>query len=212
MENKMRTIYMAIVAAVIALSASSALAATTACPSGGTRVPGSKVIGGLTVDGVCILINVTVTGGATVTATGALSLQVSTVNGGLLVFPGGELDLNATTPGTGVPTGTSSTVNGGTAGSNASDLDLWTATINGGIALEGPSNNSIPTFCGNYVNGSSSFTNFANIATIGGGIAPVGVPCGGNIFKGSVSLTNVTAFMGGDTITGDLFCTNSRVS
>jgi hypothetical protein len=65
--------------------------------------------------------------------------------------------------------------------------------------------------CGNNVNGSSSFSNFANRATIGGGMAPVGVPCGGNIFNGSVSLTNLTASMGGNTIMGDLLCTNSTV-
>jgi len=76
----------------------------------------------------------------------------------------------------------------------------------------GPSVNSLPTFCGNNVNGSSSFSNFTNFVTIGGGTAPVGVACGGNIFNGSVSLTNVTANKGGNTIKGDLLCTNSTVN
>jgi hypothetical protein len=208
---KRKTYIVVFIVGAIALSASSALAAT-ACPSGGTPPPGSKVTGGLTVDGVCILVNVKVTGGLTVSATGALSLQASTVGGGIVVVPGGELDLNATTSGTGVPTGTSSTVNGGIAASNAFDYDFWTATINGGIAVEGPSSLSFPFFCGNHVNGSSSFSNFDNAVTIGGGVGGGGVPCGGNIFNGSVSLTNVKANMGGDTIMGDLLCTNSTVT
>jgi len=214
MEEKMRKTCSAIVvvAAVIALCASSALAAATACPSGGTPAPGSKVTGGLTIDGVCILVRVKVTGGVRVSATGSLSLQSSTVGGSIVVLPGGELDLNATTSGSGVPTGTSSTVNGGIAGLDAFDYDFWTATINGGIALHGTSNTSLPVFCGNNVNGHSRFSNFALLGTIGGGTVPIiGLPCGGNIFNGSVSLTNLTASMGGNTIKGDLLCSNSTV-
>jgi hypothetical protein len=200
---------MVAVAAVIALSASSALAAGSACPSGGTPAPGSK-IKRLKVDGVCILIGVRVEGGITVEATGALSLQSSTVNGGIAVVPGGELDLNATTSGTGFPTGTSSTVHGGIVEVKATDNDFWTARVSGGITVDGTSIISSPVFCGNDVNGRASFSNFANPGTIGGGTI-LGLPCGGNIFNGSVSLTNLTAFMGGNTIRGDLLCSNSTV-
>ena len=207
----MRKTYGAMVVVVaIALYASSALAADSACPSGGTPAPGSKVKA-LEVDGVCVLVGVKVVGGLTVDATGALSLQSSTVGGGITVVPGGELDLNATTSGAGVPTGTSSTVDGGIAVLNASDLDFWTATVNGGIAVDGTGAGSTPFFCGNIVHGSSSFSNFALLGTIGGGTGPFGVPCGGNFFDGSVSLTNLTTDMGGNTIKGDLLCTNSTV-
>jgi hypothetical protein len=201
-----------VAAAVLALCVSSALAAANACPSGGTPVPGSKVTGGLTIDGVCILVRVRVTGRVAVSATGFLSLQSSTVGEGIVVRPGGELDLNATTSGSGRPTGTSSTVNGGIAGLNALDYDFWTATINGGIALEGTPFTSFPVFCGNFVKGKSRFSNFALSGTIGGGTTPVGDACGGNIFKGSVSLRNLNVLMGGNTILGDLLCTNSTVT
>jgi hypothetical protein len=203
---------MVAVAAVIALSASRALAAGFACPSHGTPAPGSKIKGGLEVNGVCILIGVRVDGGVTVEATGALSLQSSTVNGGIAVVEGGELDLNATTSGTGVPTGTSSTVHGGIVVVKPFDVDFWTARVSGGITVDGTSISSFPVFCGNDVDGKARFSNFALLGTIGGGTVPLsGLPCGGNIFNGSVSLTNLTASMGGNTIRGDLLCSNSTV-
>src|SRR5438094_10523455 len=54
--------------------------------------PGSNVDGELVVTGTCVLVNVTVNGGVTVTSTGRLELENSTVNGGITVQPGGELD------------------------------------------------------------------------------------------------------------------------
>jgi hypothetical protein len=203
-----KTYSVVFVVAVIALCTSSALAA---CPSGGTPAPGSSVKRGLTVDGVCILKGVTVDGGVIVEAAGHLQLESSTVNGRVGVFPGGELDVNATTLGAGRPTSTTSTINGGITILNPFDVDIWTAKVDGGIALSGTPNVSFPVICGNDVNGNSSFSNFALTGVIGVGTA-LGISCGGgNIFHGSVSLTNLTVTMGGNTIKGDLLCTNSTV-
>jgi hypothetical protein len=205
----MKKTFIVVSIVVIALSVSSARAA---CPSGGTPAPGSKVKAGLEIDGVCILNGVIVDGGVVVDATGHLELRSSTVNGGVGVFPGGEVDVNATTSGTGVPTGTSSTVNGGLTILNGEDLDIWTARIDGGIDLNGlPNPGFFGQLCGNDVNGNSSFSNFALTARIGGGFPFPNVLCGGNIFHGSVSLANLTVAMGGNTITGDLLCTNAKV-
>lgn len=196
------------VVGVVALFTSGALAA---CPSGGTPAPGSKVKGGLEVDGVCILNGVTVDGGVVVDTNGHLQLQSSTVNGGAGVFPGGELDVNASTLGGGFPTGTSSTINGGITILNAFDVDIWTGRVDGDIDLSGVSNAAQLQICGNDVNGRSSFSNLANLGLIGGGTSFVGPPCGGNIFHGSVSLANLTVRMGANTITGDLLCSNAKV-
>ena len=84
------------------------------CPSDGTPPSGSRVLGGLEVDGrPCILDGVTVDGGITVDSGAQLQFMSSTVNAGILVLRCGEIDVNATTNGSGVPTGTTSTINGG---------------------------------------------------------------------------------------------------
>jgi hypothetical protein len=209
---KMR-IYNAMVvgAAVIALCTPSTFAKnSTACPSDGTPAPGSHVNGGLEVNGVCILNGVTVDGGVTVTAKGHLQVQITTINGGIVVEPGGELDVNATTLGSGTPTHTSSTINGTTTVNKPFDTDVWTARLDGGFAIDSQGSQSFLAFCGNEVKGDSSFSNLALTANIGGGMV-FSFPCGGNRFDGSVSLTNLTAFMGGTTINGDLLCTNAAV-
>lgn len=203
-----RTYSLMLVVAVIALCRASALAA---CPSSGTPGPGSTVRHGLTVTGPCILRGVTVDGGVIVEANGHLELTGSTVNGGVGVFPGGELDVNATVFGIGFPTDTTSTINGRIRILNPSDVDIWTARLDGGLDLSGTNNITQAQICGNDVRGSSSFSNFALPGRIGGGTLFFNHPCGGNIFHGSVSLTNVTVLMGGNTIKGDLLCTNSRV-
>ena len=199
---------MVLIAAAIALSTSNGFAAGSVCPSGGTPAPGSHVHGGLEVNGVCILNGVIVGGGVEIANGGHLQLQSSTLNGGLVVDPGGELDINAVTSGNGTPTLTSSTVNGRTTGNNLDDVDIWTAKLNGGIALNGASH--FPTICGSDFKGASSFSNFSNPAQIGGGFVS-GFPCGGNTFHGTVILTNLTTFMGGNTIDGNLLCSNSSV-
>lgn len=190
------------------LFTSSALAATSICPSGGTPPPGSLLGGGLTVDGPCLVSGITVGGGVTV-ASGQLQLQTSTVDGGIKVLPGAELDINATTFGAGIPTLTTATVNGGINITNSFDFDIWTTLITGGITVNGSSN--APTVCGNQIQGSSIFTGI--YANIGGGptLYNTNINCTGNTFQGTVTITNSHVVMGGNTIYGDLICTNSTV-
>jgi len=53
---------------VFAIGAQASAAAITKCPSGGTPSPGSVVTGGLEVDDVCVLTDVTIYGGVVVDA------------------------------------------------------------------------------------------------------------------------------------------------
>src|SRR5262245_40163036 len=82
--------------------ASSATAVAGAkCPSGGTPTPGSTITGGLEVDGVCTLTNVTISGGITVDPTPLAQLSLfirnlavlngATVNGEIVVESGSAL-------------------------------------------------------------------------------------------------------------------------
>src|SRR5713226_5483875 len=153
-------------AAVLALPV--ALAAEVHCPSGGTPAAGSTVNGGLDVDGTCIVDKVTVNGGITVEAGGHLQLTSSLVNGGIVVFPCGELDVNATTGGAGNPTGTTSTINGGidieasdTCNPGAfSNADIYTAKINGGISMTGTyAVGDVPIICANTIKGNMDVNN-----------------------------------------------------
>jgi hypothetical protein len=90
--------------------------------------------------GICIVYNVTVDGGLTVDGAAHLQLSTSTVNGGIYVQPGGELDLQAVTPFSGQPIPGSSKVNGGIVLNNAFDFDLRNSAINGGVSISGPGN------------------------------------------------------------------------
>ena len=177
-----------------------AVSAASSCPSGGTPPPGSTVDGGLDVDGTCILVSVTVNGGITVEATGHLSFQDGTVNGGIVVLPCGELDVNATTLGAGVPTGTSATINGGIVLNGAAplticpvgsfaDADIFTALIDGGILVTGNFPGSAPRICNNEIRGH---------ATLNDVFAPFGFSlgdeastgCPGNTIHGAVHVSN----------------------
>jgi hypothetical protein len=210
--NRKHLIALACAVGVMAIAIPTALAGgtpKTACPSGGTPAPGSTIKGGLEVDGVCILNNVTVNGGITVDSTGHLQFyNGSTANGGITVN-GGELDVNATTNGSGVPTGGTSTINGGinfNAGSGLSfaDADIWTATIHGGIDFTGTVPFNQPRFCGNDISGSVNFHDY------GVGLITFGDPrlaCPANTVHGSLFLTSV-AFqpeVEGNTISGSVF-------
>src|SRR6266516_2054834 len=111
----------------------------TKCGSVPAPAAGSTVKGGLEVDGTCTLINVTVNGG--------------------------KLDVNATTNGSGAPTGTTATINGGinfNAGTGLpfADADIRTATINGGIDFTGALPLSAQAFCGNDISGAVNFHDF----------------------------------------------------
>ncbi len=160
---------------------------------------------------MCILKGVTVDGGVKIANNGKLQLETSTVNGRIFVDDGGEVDVNATTSGAGVPTGTTSKINGGIRIDDSFDVDIWTASIDGGINMKGSAAGSLPVICGNEVDGESSFSNASGQTRIGGGAMISGVTCGGNSFHGTVSLSNVNVSMGGNTIDGDLLCTSSTV-
>ncbi|TMQ19950.1 MAG: hypothetical protein E6K82_18090, partial [Candidatus Rokuibacteriota bacterium] len=67
-------------AIIMVLPVPAALAAAFHCPSDGTPPPGSTVNGGLDVDGLCLVADITVNGGITVESGGHLQLQSSTVN------------------------------------------------------------------------------------------------------------------------------------
>jgi len=224
-----------IVAAAVAWSffPPGTLAGGSVCPP--NPAPGTHVTGGLDVDGVCILDDVTVNGGVTVVrsnvnGTGHLQLGLlhgsgAVVNGGILVN-GGELDVNAATgaegvSGTSEPTGTSSTVNGGIIINSPIDTDIWTARINGGIIINGPyANATAGLICGNDVRGVTTFSNF-NFQIGGGFFFFNDRDCGSNSFQGSLSVTNPLQLMpfvvviggmtGGNTIRGDVSVTNSNL-
>ena len=157
------------------------------------------------------------------------------------VFPGGEVDVNAVTSGSGFPTNTTSTVKGGITILKPLDVDIQTARIDGGITLTGPlASGFFATICGNQVEGESeehstdndpgdreaegrerekrepmslSLSNVTGGVQIGGGpvVEIPAISCGGNNFDGSVSLTNSIVYMGGNTIHGDLLCSSSTV-
>jgi hypothetical protein len=235
---------LALVALGIILSAPAAFAAQNHCPSGGTPPPGSTVDGGLDVDGVCIIDNVTVNGGITVEAGGHLQMTRSTVNGGILSLPCSELDVNATTLGSGVPTNTTSIVHGGidieasdicTGGGN-SDVDIFTAQIDGGLSMTGRFPvGSAPYICGNDIQGGVHLNNVTVVplglfeGTIGDPdntfrACPVnrvsgsfhmsnsmGFAVESNIVGGSVLLSQSTLELNGNIIQGSLRCTNGTV-
>ena len=211
------------------------------CPSGGTPPPGSTVDGGLDVDGICIVDQVTVNGGITVEAGGHLQLTSSTVNGGVITLPCGELDINATTAGAGVPTNTTSTINGGiditasaicTIPGAFSDVDIWTAQIDGGISITGSFLvNVTPFICSNTVTGSVHVDNVTGTPefTIGDPDSP-NSGCPGNTITGSLHMSHSSVFavesntiggsvllsadtleLNGNTIGGSLRCSDGTV-
>lgn len=210
-------------------------------PSGGTPPPGSTVDGGLDVDGVCIVDQVTVNGGIIVEAGGHLQLTSSTVNGGIITLPCGELDVDATTLGSGVPTGGPSTISGGidiaasalcTVPGALSDVDIWTAQIEGGIAVTGtflPT--TFPFICESTVKGSVHADNVTGTPefTIGDPNSP-NFGCPGNTITGSLHMSHSSVFavesntiggsvllsadtleLNGNTINGSLMCSDGTV-
>jgi len=187
-----------------------ALAAADAqnhCPSGGTPTTGSTVDGGLDVDGICVIDQVTVNGGITVEAGGHLQLTRGIVNGGILTLPCGELDINASTLGAGVPTGTTSIIHGGidiqakdVCLTGGSDVDIFTAQIFGGITLTGRFPiNFAPYICGNDIQGSVQLTD-VTVIPLGTFEGTIGDPdnslraCPGNTISGSFHMNNSSVF------------------
>jgi hypothetical protein len=193
------------------------------------------------VDGVCLADNVTVNGGITVEEGGHLQLTSSTVNGGIITLACGELDINATTLGAGVPTNTTSTINGGiditasavcTTPGAFSDVDIWTAQIEGGISITGSFLvNSTPFICGDKITGSVHVDNVTGTPefTIGDPNSP-NFGCPGNTITGSLHMTKSSVFavesntiggsvllsadtleLNGNTINGSLMCSDGTV-
>ena len=200
--TKIRTRILVFVA-VLALPV--ALAAEVHCPSVSTPSPGSTVNGGLDVDGTCIVDTVTVNGGITIESGGHLQLMSSTVNGGIVTLPCGEIDVNALTA-NGTPTGTTSTINGGidiaagavcTTLGAMSNADIWTAQINGGISITGTySAGDIPFICHNQIKGNVDVHN-ATVPlgfVIGDPDEGFGSSCIGNTISGALIMGNSSLF------------------
>jgi hypothetical protein len=197
-------------AAIVAIfSVGASAASKVKCPSGGTPAAGSKVKGGLEVDGLCVVSGLTVNGGLIVDATGRLSFQGGTINGGVAVNNGGELDINALTNGSGAPTGTTATVNGGVTMTNGLDIDIFATRINGPLTINGVNSASRPVLCGNTVTGPASLSNAGSV--FGSLIGYPAAGCPGNRFQ-SLLLTNAPfVTLGGNTIRNKLLCTSSTV-
>ena len=139
-------LWLTAVGAAIAILAPSASAGSAAsCPSGGTPAPGSTITGGLEVDGLCQLTDVTITGGITVDATSASLLSSgvqnaavlngATVNGSVVVGSGSAVfagvDLS-----NGNLTHDPSTIDGRVT-LNASGFALADTTVRGGLTKNG---------------------------------------------------------------------------
>jgi hypothetical protein len=132
-----------VAAATIVLGvAPSAGAAPTKCPSGGTPAPGSTITGGLEVDDVCVLTDVTIKGGVTVdplpvdfATVPLLELRSGSVTGGVVVN-GGVLGLGLSGDTSGV-TNQPVTISGGITLNRPAQYILAGATIHGGITMNG---------------------------------------------------------------------------
>jgi hypothetical protein len=212
-----------------------ALAGKFGCPSSGTPLPGSLVRGGLEVNGACILDRVTVNGGVVVDPGGDLEVESSTVTGGIVVSQCGELDIDLADHA--VPTGTTSTINGdiviqASAGCTSpafSDVDIWTARINGQVSVTGNYLGG-PTICGNEItdNVTVDHVTAGHRFWIGDPDGPFGCP--GNTIGGTLSVSNSSALevesnsvagsvllsgstleLNENTIGGSLICSNGTV-
>ena len=215
-----RTIGRAVALAAIAASGTVFTPGALAAPSCPFVTPaaGTPVTGPLTVvGGTCILNSNTITGGLIVAGTGRVSLQGGTVSGGITVQPGGELDVNATTNGAGVPTKTTSVVLGGIGINNPFDVDIWNATIIGGVALTGGKPSSDPTMCGNKIIGGVALRNINTVGFFYFGdptdkIQFVGKKCPGNTIQGSLAVTNSsTGEVEGNSVSDSVLLNGSRL-
>lgn len=208
----------AVILSVMVLGASRAFAAGARCPSGGTPPPGATVIGGLEVDGVCVLNKVTIHGGVVVDLSAGLELENCIVFGGIVVNPGGELDVGHLLTSNADPTGNPNTINGGIVIDGAVDFDLDGVKINGGLTVTG-SIKEFPSICGSTILGDVSFAD----VLVGGFItfadpedSPFPTkPCLGNRITGSVTLNNAlsnsTFDLEGNSIGGSVFLDASKL-
>ena len=205
---------MALLLGVLVLPASvGAASASTTCPP--PPPPGSTVDGGLLVTGPCTLVNVTVNGGVTVTATGRLELERSTINGGITVQPGGELDSGHTIS-SDVATGLPSTIHGGITITIGQDVDLFNADVDGKVVVNGITPAFTPTFCGSHFHGQVELLNLTSLTRFGdpGEAFEAGTPtdCPANTLDGSLFVTNSrTVEIEGNHIAGSVHITDSTV-
>jgi hypothetical protein len=125
-----------------AFASSTHAAAKAKCPSGGIPAPGSTVMGGLEVDNICVLTDVTIYGGVTVdpvpvelTTVPLLELRSGRVSGGIVVN-GGLLGLGINGD-TGELTNQPVTIDGGITLNRPFNYLFAGATIRGGITMNG---------------------------------------------------------------------------
>jgi hypothetical protein len=229
---------LAATAAIAGIFASSAPAAATAkCPSGGTPTPGSTINGGLEVDDVCVLTNVTINGGVTVDPVPVdfatfplLELRSGSVRGGIVVN-GGTLGLGFNGD-TGGLTNQPVSVDGGITVNQPFQFIVAQATIRGGVTMNSgydfsPICGSDPfCFTGDPLCGSDIY---GNVDVNGSNTEQVFVgdvreqffsngDCAGNTVHGSIFMknTNFIRFDGepseieGNTVTGSVHLSHSN--
>ena len=212
MRRLILLVVVCVTGAVAAAVATPAGAASTVCPTGGTPPPGSVIRGGLEVDGFqCNLTGVTVYGGITVDANdatgtgefpiGYLSIDGSTVHGGIVVN-GGGIDVGVDNFDGDNRTFSPTTIYGGLRVNHAVFYTTADATIHGGVVMDGirdPSTDSglavFSQMCATEVFGDVVVRDLDNVIRtfIGDPGEPAyanGAFCDGNTIHGSVSLIN----------------------
>jgi hypothetical protein len=174
------------------------VAEVVSCPSNGVPLPGTTVSSGLRVDGRCVLEDITVNGGIVVGPGGDLEVESSTVNGGVAVSRCGELDVDLADHS--APSGATSTINGdvvieasASCTSPAfSDVDIWTARINGQVSITGDYLGG-PSICGNEITGNVSLDHVTAAHPLWLG-DPDGVfGCPGNTIRGTLAVNYSSA-------------------
>jgi hypothetical protein len=186
-------------------SATTAKAVTKAasCPSDGTPGAGAVVQGGIEVNGYCLLDHVTVNDGILVDPGGNVELESSLVSGGIVVSPCSEIEVDLSDH----PTGEASTINGdldATANTDCpsggfSDLDIWTAQINGKLTISG-SYLGGPTVCGNRITGDVVLAHVTSVHPFWLGDPDGAFGCPGNTIGGALSVSNSLAVGAGRTL------------
>jgi hypothetical protein len=175
----------------------------TSCPSGGTPGPGDVVAGGIEVDGECLLDRLTVTGGIVVDPGADLEIEGSAISGGIEVSACGELDVDLADHT--APSGATSTISGDvhvTASTDCpsggfSDIDIWTARINGKLVISG-SYLGGPTICDNQISDDVVLDHLTSVHPFW--LGDPDIACPGNRIGGTLSVSNSLAVGAGRTL------------
>lgn len=232
---KIVTAVLVLAGAMAATVTSSASAAVTKCPTGGTPPPGSIIRGGLEVDGFqCNLTGVTVYGGITIDgsdATGSgefpigyLSIDGSTVYGGIVVN-GGGIDVGVDNFDSFDRTFNPTMIYGGLRLNHGAFFTTADATIHGGITMNGTRLPRVSTsqMCATQVFGGVTVRDLDDITRVfigdpGEPFYNNGANCDSNTIHGSVSLINSTRVnpqthegseIEGNTVTGSVHVDHS---